>query len=174
MIKDKSNRLYFLKNNTDQESAFPFPFGISLLFVTFLVLGIFTFAVLTLVAAKDDYTMSRKSASHQSAYYMACNKAEDRIAALNRKLKAAGGTGDGLPETVSFQTAIDGSTTLSVTVQAVDAEDGDTVDGDTEDRETEDGDITPYYEVTQWKVESAGEWSPAQTVPVMPPSVSAD
>ncbi|MGN0363843.1 MAG: hypothetical protein ACI4ET_13525 [Bilifractor sp.] len=169
MIKDKSNRLYFLKNHTDQESAFPFPFGISLLFVTFLVLGIFTFAVLTLVAAKDDYTMSRKSASHQSAYYMACNKAEDRIAALNRKLKAAGRTGDGLPETVSFQTAIDGSTTLSVTIQAVDAEDGDTEGGD-----TEGGDITPYYEVTQWKVESAGEWSPAQTVPVMPPSVSTD
>lgn len=149
------SRPYFLKKNKREEgeNTLPFPFGVFLLFVSFLVLGIFTLAALTLISAKNNAVLSRKYADHQTAYYTAANEAQDRIAALNRKLQAAGGTeetGKNAPSRVSFRITIDDQSDLSVSLQAG----------------------TSSYRIIKWRVESSGTWNPKQTIPVMPPSVS--
>ena len=78
------------KKRGDRDTGSRFPFGSVLLFVSFLVLCIFTFAVLSLITARNDYKAGKKAAEHQSAYYAASNEAEDRIAELNAELKNSG------------------------------------------------------------------------------------
>ena len=148
---------YFRKKRTDQGAAFPFPLGLSLLFVSFLALCIFSFAVLSLLTARNGYRISQKTAEHQSAYYAASNKAEDRIAELNAQWREAKGTGKQPPEKVSFQVAIYSGSVLSVALEGKDT--------------TEEGG-TAGYQITEWKEISTGEWKPETTIPVMTPGVS--
>lgn len=109
---------YFRKKRTEEGITFPFPLGMSLLFVCFLALCIFSFAVLSLLTARNEYKISQKTAEHQSAYYAASNKAEDRIAELNEEWKDAGESGKKMPEKVAFQIEVDSESVLSVVVEA--------------------------------------------------------
>lgn len=56
--------------------------GISSLIVTFIVLCLVVFAVLSLASADNDYKNSRKLADHREAYYEACNTSEDILNAI--------------------------------------------------------------------------------------------
>lgn len=109
---------YFRKKRTEEGITFPFPLGMSLLFVCFLALCIFSFAVLSLLTARNEYKISQKTAEHQSAYYAASNKAEDRIAELNEEWKDAEESGKKMPEKVAFQIEVDSESVLSVVVEA--------------------------------------------------------
>ncbi len=142
------------KKRGDRDTGSRFPFGSVLLFVSFLVLCIFTFAVLSLITARNDYKAGKKAAEHQSAYYAASNEAEDRIAELNAELKNAGGAGGGVPDRVSFQVPVEDTAVLSVALEAEDKGRG------------------PVYRVTRWELVPSGNWSPDRTIPVMPPDVT--
>jgi hypothetical protein len=158
----------------------------SLLFVCFLALCIFSFAVLSLLTARNEYKISQKTAEHQSSYYAASNKAEDRIAELNEEWKNAEESGKKMPEKVAFQIEVDSESVLSVVVEAESGNTGENTENGandniengagassenvTEDRTGEGAENG--YRIVEWKVISTGEWKPETTIPVMTPGVS--
>lgn len=147
------NRKKLMKRNAGARGSFPVPFGMSLLFVTFLILCLFTFAAISLVTARNDYRTGEKNAEHQTAYYEAANQAEEKVAGLNAKLAAAGQTSDELPAEQNFQISVDDSHVLAVTLEA---------DTDAE---------TPFYRITRWEVESSADWQPSQSVQLIQPGL---
>lgn len=62
--------------------------GVPSLLVVFLILCLVTFACLSLSTAKSDYTYSEENAAHKTAYYEACNKAEEFVHDINTGKKA--------------------------------------------------------------------------------------
>ena len=56
------------------------PFGYSFLLVVVLILTFLLFAVLSLSSSLRDYKYSERAADKMSAYYEACNKANDVLA----------------------------------------------------------------------------------------------
>lgn len=177
---------YFRKKRTEEGITFPFPLGMSLLFVCFLALCIISFAVLSLLTARNEYKISQKTAEHQSSYYAASNKAEDRIAELNEEWKNAEESGKKMPEKVAFQIEVDSESVLSVVVEAESGNTGENTENGandniengagassenvTEDRTGEGAENG--YRIVEWKVISTGEWKPETTIPVMTPGVS--
>lgn len=63
--------------------------GSSSLLMIFVVLCLVSFATLSIVSANADQKLSSKVAEHSSAYYEACNQAEQRIAQIDSSLQAA-------------------------------------------------------------------------------------
>ena len=61
--------------------------GTSTLLLIFVSLCLLTFAVLSLLSARADRNLSRKSAERTSAYYKACNQAEDRLGETDQMLE---------------------------------------------------------------------------------------
>lgn len=57
--------------------------GTSTLLLIFLSLCLLTFAVLSLLSARADRNLSRKAADRTTAYYEACNQAENRIGEID-------------------------------------------------------------------------------------------
>lgn len=177
---------YFRKKRTEEGITFPFPLGMSLLFVCFLALCIFSFAVLSLLTARNEYKISQKTAEHQSAYYAASNKAEDRIAELNEEWKDAEESGKKMPEKVAFQIEVDSESVLSVVVEAESENTGENTENGAKDNiengagassenvtENRTGEgAESGYRIVEWKVISTGEWKPETTIPVMTPGVS--
>jgi hypothetical protein len=140
-----------IKRRANQGEAFPLPFGLALLFVTFLVLCLFTLAAISLMTARNDYRTGQKSAEHTSAYYRASNMAEEKVAELDGKLAAAGTVSGSLPANQSFCVTVDDTHVLSVELQA------------------ETDEKIPTYRVTKWKVEPSADWQPDQTIQVLNP-----
>lgn len=177
---------YFRKKRTEEGITFPFPLGMSLLFVCFLALCIFSFAVLSLLTARNEYKISQKTAEHQSSYYAASNKAEDRIAELNEEWKSAEESGKKMPEKVAFQIEVDSESVLSVVVEAESENTGENTENGANDNiengagassenvmENRTGEgAESGYRIVEWKVISTGEWEPETTIPVMTPGVS--
>lgn len=61
--------------------------GTSTLLLIFVSLCLLTFAVLSFLSARADQNLSRKTAERTSAYYEACNQAEDRLGEADRMLE---------------------------------------------------------------------------------------
>lgn len=61
--------------------------GTSTLLLIFVSLCLLTFAVLSFLSARTDQNLSRKTAERTSAYYEACNQAEDRLGETDRMLE---------------------------------------------------------------------------------------
>lgn len=140
------------KKQNDQKQSAPAPFGLPLLMVVFLILCLFTFAAISLVTARNDYHASQKNAENQTAYYAACNQAEEKLAALNRELADQVSSGEKISadeSTPSYEIPVDDSHVLSVALEA---------DTDAE---------TPHYTVLKWRVETSAAWEPEQTLPVL-------
>ena len=57
--------------------------GTSTLLLIFVSLCLLTFAVLSLLSARADRNLSQKTAERTTAYYEACNQAEDRLGELD-------------------------------------------------------------------------------------------
>lgn len=70
--------------NKEKKSVPFLSIGSSSLLVVFLVLCLVIFAVLTLTGAQSDYRFSRQLADRRTAYYAACNQAEEQIAVAGR------------------------------------------------------------------------------------------
>ena len=63
------------------------PFGYSFLLVVVLILTFLLFAVLSLSSSLRDYKYSKRAADKMSAYYEACNKANDVLAEIDAILE---------------------------------------------------------------------------------------
>lgn len=61
--------------------------GTSTLLLIFVSLCLLTFAVLSFLSARADQNLSRKTAERTSAYYEACNQAEDRLGETDQMLE---------------------------------------------------------------------------------------
>ena len=61
--------------------------GTSTLLLIFVSLCLLIFAVLSFLSARADQNLSRKTAERTSAYYEACNQAEDRLGETDRMLE---------------------------------------------------------------------------------------
>lgn len=61
--------------------------GTSTLLLIFVSLCLLTFAVLSFLGARADQNLSRKTAERTSAYYEACNQAEDRLGEADQMLE---------------------------------------------------------------------------------------
>ena len=61
--------------------------GTSTLLLIFVSLCLLTFAVLSFLSARADQNLSRKTAERTSAYYEACNQAEDRLGEADQMLE---------------------------------------------------------------------------------------
>ena len=61
--------------------------GTSTLLLIFVSLCLLTFAVLSFLSARADQNLSRKTAERTSAYYEACNQAEDRLGKTDQMLE---------------------------------------------------------------------------------------
>ena len=61
--------------------------GTSTLLLIFVSLCLLTFAVLSFLSARADQNLSRKTAERTSAYYEACNQAEDRLGEADQTLE---------------------------------------------------------------------------------------
>lgn len=69
--------------------------GSVLLFMTFIVLCLVTFATLSLSGAVSEYQYSQKLAKHNRDYYQACGQASERLRAIDETLEAAYGSSPG-------------------------------------------------------------------------------
>lgn len=56
--------------------------GSSLILITFVLLCLIAFSVLSLASANSDFRLTEQVAERKSAYYEACNKAEERLQEL--------------------------------------------------------------------------------------------
>ncbi len=97
-------------HQTKKELPF-FNIGTSSLLVVFLVLCLVIFAVLTLTGAQSDYRFATRLAERRTAYYAACNQAEEKIAALDAERAL-----DRLSEDYQFEVPITDQQVLSVTL----------------------------------------------------------
>lgn len=95
--------------NREKKSVPFLQIGSSSLLLVFLVLCLVIFAVLTLAGAQSDYRFSQRIADRRTAYYAACNQAEEEIARLS-----ANGELAELSQDYSFTVPIDEGQALSV------------------------------------------------------------
>lgn len=106
-----------------KKQEFKLNIGTASLLLVFIVLCLVTFATLSIVSSNADYKLSKKVAERTTAYYEACNKAQDSIAALDntlRKMYTSSADETSYFQTVgknkSFAVPISDIQTLSVTV----------------------------------------------------------
>ena len=138
--------------------------GSASMLVSFLVLCLITFAVLSLSSALSDYRYSERISINNTAYYKACNTAEDKLAQIDTilltcsqnsladyyeqlptALNAVSGlniTSDASHTKIAYNIPIDDSVSLAVELLISDpAKAKDTL-----------------YQVTRWQKISTKEW----------------
>jgi len=138
--------------------------GSASMLVSFLVLCLITFAVLSLSSALSDYHYSERISINNTAYYKACNTAEDKLAQIDTvlltcsqnsladyyeqlptALNAVSGlniTSDALHTKIAYTIPIDDSVSLAVELLISDpAKAKDTL-----------------YQITRWQKISTKEW----------------
>ncbi len=135
--------------------------GTSTLLLIFVSLCLLTFAVLSLLSARADRNLSRKSAERTSAYYEACNQAEDRLGETDQMLKklwqeAAGEKAyfqavretfedmdfDEENHTLSFSVPLTDTQVLAITLKLQTPEPG-----------------SAFYTITGWKTVNTAGWT---------------
>ena len=107
----------------NKKQEFKLNIGTASLLLVFIVLCLVTFATLSIVSSNADYKLSKKVAERTTAYYEACNTAQDNLAALDTTLRKmyADCTDEAtyyqtVGKSKSFAVAISDIQTLSVTV----------------------------------------------------------
>ena len=119
--------------NKEKKSVPFLSIGSSSLLVVFLVLCLVIFAMLTLTGTQSDYRFSRQLADRRTAYYAACNQAEEQIASLD-----AAGELKHMTESLSFQVQISDRQALFVELSP---------------------DGTDGYVISAWQTISTGDWN---------------
>ena len=135
--------------------------GTSTLLLIFVSLCLLTFAVLSLLSARADRNLSRKTAERTSAYYEAYNQAEDRLGETDQMLEklwqeAAGEKAyfqavreafedmdfDEENHTLSFSVPLTDTQVLAITLKLQTPEPGST-----------------FYTITSWKTVNTAGWT---------------
>ena len=120
--------------------------GTSTLLLIFLSLCLLTFAVLSLLSARADRNLSRKTADRTTAYYEACNQAENRIGGIDGILEKIWKNTEGEEmyfQELSFSVPLADTQVLAVSLTLRYPEAGGT-----------------FYTVTTWKTVNTADWTP--------------
>ena len=126
--------------------------GAPSLLMIFLVLCLFTFALLSLSSAKNNRTLSQQSADRIQAYYQASSLAEQALAQIELRKQLKNCSVDGVSDltidftkkegSLSFQVPVNKSQQLSVILTLPAPSD------------CQNG----YYHITQWTTETTESW----------------
>ena len=135
--------------------------GTSTLLLIFVSLCLLTFAVLSLLSARADRNLSLKTAERTSAYYEACNQAEDRLGKTDQILEKL--WQETVNEKAYFQTIREafedmdfdeGNRMLSFSVPLTDTQ---VLTVTLKLRTPESG--STFYTITGWKTVNTAEWT---------------
>ena len=179
-----------------QSEKAPAPFfniGASSLLVIFLILCLVTFAILTLTSAKSDADFAEKLAHHKMNYYAACNTAESTLDEIDAILADAWQLSDtdtgknsinndsSHPDLTSSDTAavfteIESREQLQLSMDFTQSEPTISYAVAIDDKQNLCVTLTltaapakgeAYYRISQWQIQSSGEWKGDQTLNLM-------
>ena len=167
-----------------QSEKAPAPFfniGASSLLVIFLILCLVTFAILTLTSAKSDADFAEKLAHHKTNYYAACNTAESTLDEIDAVLADAWQLSDTdtaavFTEIETQLTALDSREQLQLSMDFTQSEPTISYTVAIDDKQNLCVTLTlttapakgeAYYRISQWQVQSSGEWKGDQTLNLM-------
>lgn len=165
-----------------QSEKAPAPFfniGASSLLVIFLILCLVTFAILTLTSAKSDADFAEKLAHHKTNYYAACNTAESTLDEIDAVLADAWQLSDTaavFTEIETQLTALDSREQLQLSMDFTQSEPTVSYAVAIDDKQNLCVTLTlaaapakgeAYYRISQWQVQSSGEWKGDQTLNLM-------
>lgn len=167
-----------------QSEKAPAPFfniGASSLLVIFLILCLVTFAILTLTSAKSDADFAEKLAHHKMNYYAACNTAESTLDEIDAILADAWQLSDTdtaavFTEIETQLTALDSREQLQLSMDFTQSEPTISYAVAIDDKQNLCVTLTltaapakeeVYYRISQWQVQSSGEWKGDQTLNLM-------
>ncbi|MCR5278718.1 MAG: hypothetical protein K6E19_04675 [Lachnospiraceae bacterium] len=131
--------------------------GISSILFIFVILCLVSFAILSLSSAMSDWKLTSRVADNTTAYYTACNQAEEMLEGLDKTLSEVYESGisrTGYFERVgkkqTFNIPIGEYQSLNVEVKITYPESAG----------------EKFYEVTSWNVEASAEMEFDETLPV--------
>lgn len=165
-----------------QSEKAPAPFfniGASSLLVIFLILCLVTFAILTLTSAKSDADFAEKLAHHKTNYYAACNTAENTLDEIDAVLADAWQLSDTaavFTEIETQLTALNSREQLQLSMDFTQSEPTVSYAVAIDDKQNLCVTLTlaaapakgeAYYRISQWQVQSSGEWNGDQTLNLM-------
>ena len=165
-----------------QSEKAPAPFfniGASSLLVIFLILCLVTFAILTLTSAKSDADFAEKLAQHKTNYYAACNTAESTLDEIDAVLADAWQLSDTaavFTEIETRLTALNSREQLQLSMDFTQSEPTVSYAVAIDDKQNLCVTLTlaaapakgeAYYRISQWQVQSSGEWNGDQTLNLM-------
>lgn len=165
-----------------QSEKAPAPFfniGASSLLVIFLILCLVTFAILTLTSAKSDADFAEKLAHHKTNYYAACNTAESTLDEIDAVLADAWQLSDTaavFTEIETRLTALNSREQLQLSMDFTQSEPTVSYAVAIDDKQNLCVTLTlaaapakgeAYYRISQWQVQSSGEWNGDQTLNLM-------
>ena len=165
-----------------QSEKAPAPFfniGASSLLVIFLILCLVTFAILTLTSAKSDADFAEKLAHHKTNYYTACNTAESTLDEIDAVLADAWQLSDTaavFTEIETQLTALNNREQLQLSMDFTQSEPTVSYAVAIDDKQNLCVTLTlaaapakgeAYYRISQWQVQSSGEWNGDQTLNLM-------
>lgn len=165
-----------------QSEKAPAPFfniGASSLLVSFLILCLVTFAILTLTSAKSDADFAEKLAHHKTNYYAACNTAESTLDEIDAVLADAWQRSDAAAVFTEIETqlaALDSREQLQLSMDFTQSEPTVSYAVAIDDKQNLCVTLTlaaapakgeAYYRISQWQVQSSGEWKGDQTLNLM-------
>ncbi len=140
-----------------KKTEFSLNVGISSILFIFVILCLVSFAILSLSSTVSDRNLTLRIADNNTAYYEACNQAEELLEGLDRTLDEvySGGisrTGyfDKVGKKKTFNVPIGDNSTLNVEVKILYPE--------------KEGDR--FYKVTMWRVEMTVDPDFDETLPV--------
>lgn len=152
--------------------------GVTSIVLIFTMLCLLTFSVLSLVSAKADLNLSRKSAERTTAYYKAENQANDILCTVIRCLDEQTKLSDADSYLTNVQAELLGTDNISFPDPAhisyqvpLDDEQLLSVSLSISYTAFEDGN---HYQIDSWKTVSTHTWEPDTNLPVLDSENTAD
>ena len=146
--------------------------GTSFLLITFIILCMIIFSVLSLSSALKDVQYSKKNAARTAAYYEANNQAEQQLASIDAVLhesdtfKACLEQLEANDDLILYTDSTMAQATLTYIV-SIDENEALQVILTLHSNEASDSETTIGYTVTAWNTISTVDWNGNQSLPVL-------
>ena len=121
-------------NNSSRKKQFGMNIGSASILLVFVILCLVSFAVLSIVSANADSKLSARVLERTTAYYAACNQAEQSLAGMDKTLQRMYSSSDS--EEAYYVIPISDLQTLQVTIEILYPE----------------SDEDTFYRITAWQV----------------------
>lgn len=130
-------------NNSSKKKQFGVNIGSASILLVFVILCLVSFAVLSIVSANADSKLSTRVLERTTAYYTACNQAEQSLASMDKTLQRMYASSDSkeayfasVGHGKSYVIPISDLQSLQVTIEILYPE----------------SDEDPFYQITAWQV----------------------